>query len=106
METMISNKLEKISKENYSTIAFKTPTFRKSYGTISTVFKYFYTNNPDFIFISEIYLDCSDRTFYYNPEKPELIINSNVDSSIKSRKSHLCEIFKYKIIKLFYEEKN
>lgn len=105
MEMMISDKLEKISKGNYSTLAFKTSTFRKSYGTISTVSKYFHTNNPDFIFISRIHLDCHDRTFWYRPEKQQSIDDTDIGSS-NSRKSHLCEVFKYEIIKLSYEERN
>ena len=105
MEMMISDKLEKISKGNYSTLAFKTSTFRKSYGTISTVSKYFHTNNPDFIFISRIHLDCHDRAFWYRPEKQQLINDTEV-YSVNSRKSHLCEVFKYEIIKLSYEERN
>ena len=105
MELMISDKLEKISKGNYSTLAFKTSTFRKSYGTISTVSKYFHTNHPDFIFIGSIRLDCHDRTFWYKPEKQQLINDTDVRSS-NTRKSHLCEVFKYEIIKLFHEERN
>lgn len=105
METMFSDKLEKISKGNYSTLAFKTSTFRKSYGTISTVSKYFYTNHPDFIFISRIHLDCHDRTFWYRPEKQQLIEDTDV-GSLNSRKSHLCEVFKYEIIRLLHEERN
>ena len=104
MEMTISDKLEKISKGNYSTLAF-TSAFRKSYGTISTVSKYFYTNHPDFIFISRIQLDCYERTFWYKPEKQQLINDTEV-YSVNSRKSHLCEVFKYEIIKFSYEERN
>ena len=99
MELMIFDKLKKISKGNYSTLAFKTSTFRKSYGAISTVSKYFYTNYPDFIFISKIGLDCHDRTFCYSPEKQQLINDTDI-GGCNSRKSHLCEVFKYEIIKL------
>ena len=105
MELMISDKLEKISKGNYSTLPFKTPTFRKSYGTISTVSKYFHTNHPDFIFIGSIRLDCHGRTFWYRPEKQQLINDTDVRSN-HTRKSHLCEVFKYEIIRLFHEERN
>lgn len=104
MELTTSDKLEKISKGNYSTLAFKTSTFRKSYGTISTVSKYFYTNHPDFIFISRIHLNCHDRAFWYSPEKQQLINDTDI-GSFNSRKSHLCEIFRYEIIKLFCNEK-
>ena len=105
MEMMTSDKLEKISKGNYSTLAFKTSTFRKHYGTISTVSKYFYTNHPDFIFISRIHLDCRDKTFWYRPEKQQSIDDTDVGSS-NLRKSYLCEVFKYEIIRLFHEERN
>ena len=105
MELMISDKLGKISKGNYSTSAFKTSTFRKSYGTISAVSKYFYTNHPDIIFISEIHLDSYDKTFWYKSEKQQLIEDTYIDSP-ESRKSHLCEVFKYEIIRLFHEKRN
>ena len=105
MEMMTSDKLKKISNGNYSTLAFKTSTFRKSYGTISTVSKYFHTNNPDFIFISSIHLDCHDKTFWYRPEKQQLINDTDI-GSFNSRKSHLCEVFKYEIIKFSHEERN
>lgn len=105
MEMMTSDKLEKIFKGNYFTLAFKTSTFRKHYGTISTVFKYFYTNHPDFIFISSIHLDSHDKTFWYSSEKQQLREDTYIDYP-DSRKSHLCEVFKYEIIRLFHEERN
>lgn len=94
-------KLElKNSQSKYATNAFRTNHFRKTYGTISGIFKYIELED------SKIYV-CSLNLSPLTKEFEWFIPESLSEASMlkDTRKSHLCEIFRFEVERINYNPK-
>ena len=94
-------KLElKNSQSKYATNAFRTNHFRKTYGTLAGIHKYIELEDSEICVCSLNLSSLTKKLGWFGPE-----ILSGASMLKGTRKSRLCEIFRFEVERINYNSK-